>query len=108
MDSALSMCEYLTQAELIAAFPRIFTTSLLKKSRMKSPPCDGPPYRRMGRRILYLRSEVEGWLAALPMGHAPALPRHLPPDPLAPATRKRGRPTKAEQMMRRATRGARP
>ncbi len=28
---------------------------------------DGPPFRKLGRRVLYVASEVDGWLSSLPL-----------------------------------------
>ena len=40
------------------------SVSLLAKMRMDSDPRSGPPFARIGRVIIYRRSDVDEWLAA--------------------------------------------
>lgn len=54
---------------------------------------DLPPFLKLGNSLRFPASTVEAWLMAKIQTPAPAYP--------APAMRKRGRPTKAEQIARR-------
>jgi hypothetical protein len=55
--------EYLNTKELAAAYPALFSVSMLKKSRMKYADTSGPPHFNIGRKVVYDRSEVEAWLS---------------------------------------------
>ena len=70
-----------------------------------------PPLKTGGRRLLWLLSDVMAWLEAHRAGPARAAPRvHGGRDPTGSAAaevRRRGRPTKAEQLARRRAGGAR-
>lgn len=63
-----------------------------------------PQLKTGGRRLLWLLSDVMAWLEAHRAGPAPAV-RHVhggAATPVAALPRRRGRPTKAEQLARRA------
>jgi predicted DNA-binding transcriptional regulator AlpA len=60
-----------------------------EKRRLGLP--EGPRFRRIGRKVLYLRSDLEAWLSSLPSTRVPV-------EVAAP---KRGRPTKAAVIARR-------
>lgn len=70
-----------------------------------------PQIRTGGRRLLWLRADVMAWLEAHRTGPAPAALRvHGGSDATASvptSPRRRGRPTKAEQLARRRAGGAR-
>ncbi len=38
------------------------STSFLEKARLKNPKTPGPNFRRKGKRILYLRNELDAYL----------------------------------------------
>jgi hypothetical protein len=42
------------------------TASFLRAARVGR--CDGPPYLRAGRAIIYLRADLDAWLAARRVG----------------------------------------
>jgi hypothetical protein len=89
--------EYLNTEELVAAYPALFSVSMLKKSRMKYADVSGPPHFNIGRKVVYARSDVEAWLSERKLGQ-----RRL----VVVASRtesRRGRPTKADQIARRAS-----
>lgn len=77
--------EYLTRAEVVELYP--LSMSYLTKASMAPAkrPFSGPPYIKRGRKVIYRRRDVEAWLDAQSVVEA----------------RKQGRPTKAEQVMRR-------
>lgn len=79
--------EYLTRAEVVELYP--LSMSYLTKASMdpsKRPKgFAGPPYIKRGRKVIYRRRDVEAWLDAQSVVEA----------------RKQGRPTKAEQVMKR-------
>lgn len=79
--------EYLTRAEVVAEYP--LSESYLCKASMdpaKRPKgFSGPPYIKRGRKVIYRRRDIEAWLDAQAVEQA----------------RRQGRPTKAEQVMRR-------
>jgi len=87
--------EYLNTEGLVAAYPELFSVSMLKKSRMKYADASGPPHFNIGRKVIYARSDVESWLSEKKLGQRkPAAP--------APVVKLRvGRPTKADQIARR-------
>lgn len=63
--------------------------STLRKSFMRVPPRNtppAPPHKRIGRAVYIIADKLEGWVMSLPS-----------PEPL----KKRGRPTKAEEIARR-------
>ena len=63
--------------------------STLRKAFMKVRPPNvpaPPPHKRIGRSVYVMADKLEAWIASLPS-----------PEPI----RKRGRPTKAEQIARR-------
>jgi len=87
--------EYLKTEELVAAYPAVFSISMLKKSRMKYADTSGPPHFNIGRKVVYARSDVETWLSELKRGEQK-------PSASAPVFNlRRGRPTKTDQIARR-------
>lgn len=89
------MSEYLSTQELAAAYPALFSVSNLKKSRMEFSEVAGPPHFRIGRKVVYTRSDVEAWIASL-KATSPKPVIHRPVEKVT-----RGRPTKADQIARR-------
>ena len=77
--------EYLTRAEVVAEYP--LSDSFLCKASMDPAkrPFSGPPYIKRGRKIIYRRRDLEAWLDSQ----------------MVEERRRQGRPTKAEQVMRR-------
>jgi len=68
---------------------------MLKKSRMKYADVCGPPHFKLGRKVVYDRSDVDAWLSEKKLGQRKAAP-------LAPIAKLRvGRPTKTQQIARR-------
>lgn len=89
------MSEYLNTEGLVAAYPKLFSVSMLKKSRMKYADTSGPPHFKLNRKVVYDRSDVEAWLTEQKLGQ-----RKL--AVIAPLTNtQRGRPTKAQEIARR-------
>jgi len=85
--------DVLTRRQVAAQYP--ISVSHLARYTMEPdkrprglPP--GPAVIRLGRKILYRRSDFDAWLASL--AHQPALPV---------TSVRRGRPTKAAQIARR-------
>lgn len=81
----------------------------IKSNASRAPQKLPPPIRTGGRRLIWLTTDVMIWLEARRAGPAPAAqiaPLVAPSGGGAAATaappRKRGRPTKAEQLARRA------
>lgn len=89
------MSEYLNTEGLVAAYPEIFSVSMLKKSRMKYADVSGPPHFNIGRKVVYARSDVESWLFEKKLGHR----KSATPTPVVKL--RLGRPTKADQIARR-------
>lgn len=90
------MSDYLSTQELVAAYPALFSVSMLKKSRMKYAEVSGPPHFNLGRKVVYDRSDVEAWLSEQKLGQRKIAP-------LAPVGKRRGgRPTKEQEIARRA------
>jgi hypothetical protein len=83
----------------------------VKSNASRSPEKLPPPVRTGGRRLIWITKDVFTWLEARRAGPAPAALRvHGDRGATAPATvlpRRRGRPTKAEQIARRRAGGAR-
>ncbi|MBI1198162.1 MAG: hypothetical protein GC203_09895 [Phenylobacterium sp.] len=90
------MSEYLNTEELVAAYPALFSVSMLKKSRMKYADVAGPPHINLGRKVVYDRSDVEAWL----LGLKRVVQKSAAVAPVVKL--RRGRPTKADQIARRA------
>lgn len=90
------MSEYLSTQGLVAAYPELFSISMLKKSRMKYADTSGPPHFNIGRKVVYARSDVEAWLSEMKLGQRKVAP--LPPI----GKRRGGRPTKTDEIARRA------
>jgi hypothetical protein len=66
-----------------------------KKIRMEYADVSGPPHFNISRKVVYARSDVEAWLEEKKLGQRK-------PAPLAPIiTLPPGRPTKAQQIVRR-------
>jgi len=87
--------EYLNTEGLVAAYPELFSVSMLKKSRMQYADTSGPPHFNIGRKVVYARSDVEAWLSEKKLGQRN-------PTPLGSVTKLRvGRPTKAQEIARR-------
>lgn len=87
----------------------------IKNNASRAPEKLPPPVRTGGRRLIWITRDVFTWLEARRAAPAPAaLVAHpaapdAPPSPRVPVApaggavpRKRGRPTKAEQLARRA------
>jgi predicted DNA-binding transcriptional regulator AlpA len=51
--------QYLNQPQVAALLP--ISESFLKKARVRG---DGPPYIKVGRRVLYNRHDLDAWLAS--------------------------------------------
>ena len=83
--------EYLTRAQVAAQYP--ISLSYLEKAK---PELGGPPVIRRGRKVLLKRSSFEKWLDSHEQAVIPSLP--------TPAKRRRGRPTKVEQRVKRGER----
>lgn len=64
-----------------------------------------PRIRTGGRRLIWLTTDVMDWLEARRTGPAPAAPVAPVAVPAAAPSRRRGRPTKAEQLARRRAGG---
>ncbi len=83
----------------------------IKNNASRAPEKLPPPVRTGGRRLIWITKDVFTWLEARRAGPAPAALRvHGDRGATAPATvlpRRRGRPTKAEQIARRRAGGAR-
>ena len=62
------MSEYLNTEGLVAAYPELFSVSMLKKSRMQYADTSGPPHFNIGRKVVYARSDVEAWLSEKKLG----------------------------------------
>lgn len=99
------MSELLTIEDLVRNFPQIFpSVSSVHVRTVRSPESLPPRISIPGlRRVVFQRQTVLAWIAE----HETATPiprRHAkkPPAPPSPATKKRGRPTKAEQIARGA------
>ena len=90
------MSEYLNTEGLVAAYPELFSVSMLKKSRMQYADTSGPPHFNIGRKVVYARSDVEAWLAEKKLGQRKVAPL------ASVGKRCGGRPTKADQIARRA------
>jgi hypothetical protein len=87
--------EYLNTEELVAAYPALFSVSMLKKSRMKYADASGPPHFKLGRKVVYARSDVDAWLSEMKVGQR-RLAVVAPPVNI-----RRGRPSKAQEIARR-------
>jgi hypothetical protein len=75
----------LPAASLLTGIP----LSTLRKSFMRTPPKNvpsPPPHKRIGRAVYIVADKLESWVLSLPS-----------PEPV----KKRGRPTKAEQIAKR-------
>lgn len=94
------MTTYYTTEGLADAFPAIFSESSLKKSRMTCSETEGPPFKRKGRKVFYVHDEVVRWIESLNASHAPFVAMHK--AKVAPGV---GRPTKEQQIARRASAG---
>lgn len=77
--------EYLTRAEVVEEYP--LSNSLLTKASMDPAKrkVSGPPFIKQGRKVIYRRRDIEAWLDAQ----------------MVEEVRKPGRPTKADQVVRR-------
>jgi len=86
--------DFYTTEKLANEFPALFSTSMLKKSRMRDSDVVGPPFFQIGRKVIYSRSTVLEWIAQRQ--------RSVNKSPsLAIASHKSGRPTKAQEIARR-------
>lgn len=94
------MTTYYTTKGLVDAFPAIFSSSSLKKSRMTYSETEGPPFKRRGRKVFYIHDEVVRWIESLNASHVPSVAMHKAKVP--PGV---GRPTKEQQITRRASAG---
>lgn len=83
----------------------------VKSNASRSPEKLPPPIRTGGRRLIWITADVMDWLKARRDGAAPTVTTHgSGRDATASAAtspRRRGRPTKAEQLARRAAGGGR-
>lgn len=86
--------DFKNRREIAALYGHVIPYSRLKKLGMKD--CvDGPPVIRRGRTVLYHVPTFERWLLG-------DLQPSTPPSPSRPSPKKkRGRPTKAEIILRR-------
>lgn len=96
--TAAAVPVYLTEAELLEKFPFI-AQSQLRKGRLQRNPVSCPPHIRLSARsIIYRLEDVVAWIENKAAERIPA------PRPAAPtyknSSKRRGRPTKAEQMAR--------
>jgi len=82
-----SSTEYLTRQQVAERYH--LSTSYLAQAVGGTPRFQGPPYVKLGRRVLYRAADVDAWLAARVV-----VPTVVPPL-------RRGRPTKAQQVTAR-------
>lgn len=61
MELSMSLEKFLTPAEVAAEFGDFFTEPRLRQWRHRG---GGPVYRKLGRRCVYRRSDIEAWLDA--------------------------------------------
>ena len=98
MNATTDLPIYLTESQLLERFPFI-AQSQLRKGRLQRSPVDCPPHIRLSARsIIYRLEDVVAWIEGKAAQRIPA------PRPAAPSykdsSKRRGRPTKAEQMAR--------
>ena len=79
--------EYLTRQQVAERCH--LSASYLAQAVGQTPRFQGPPYVKLGRRVLYRAADVDAWLAA----------RVVVPTVVCPP--RRGRPTKARQITAR-------
>lgn len=89
--------DHLTTDQLANEYPALFTVSALRKSRMRHPQQDGPPFLKLGRKVAYSRAAVSAWVQAREVRCPDLFGEALSPPPVI----RRGRPTKAEEIARR-------
>jgi len=87
--------DFYTTEGLANEFPTLFSTSTLKKSRMRDADVVGPPFFQIGRKVIYSRLAVLEWIAQRQRSV------NMAPTLVAVASTKRGRPTKAQEIERR-------
>jgi len=87
--------KFYSTKQLSEIYTPLLTESFLKKSRMDTCTVDGPPFIKHGRKVVYEYEAVTKWIAGL--GVVPKKP--------APLGWRPGRPTKAQQVARRASAG---
>lgn len=96
-----------SDAPVIQVLTAFDLATILKKSvasvrgDLSRAPQRLPPFIRIcGGQALWLPDTVLEWLKGHESGQAPPLPPPVPPSPDAAPARRRGRPTKAEQLAR--------
>ena len=88
------MRHFLNTEQLATTYPALFSVSGLRKSRMRYPQMEGPPFLKLGKKVAYDEAAVDAWITARAVQVTVV-------EPPAPA-RGRGRPTKSQEIARRA------
>ncbi len=87
------MRHFLNTEQLATTYPALFSVSGLRKSRMRYPQMEGPPFLKLGKKVAYDEAVVEAWITAR---QVPAV-TVAEPAPIP----KRGRPSKAQEIAAR-------